>query len=76
MADELRPEGIKVETEVQVPKVPNFLIHEHGKIRVGDVQDTSLRRIGEAWTEALLERAREQREAEAESVPHETPASP
>lgn len=62
------PEKVKVEADVQVPKVPNFLLYPGGgKIRVGDVQDTSLRRIGEAWTEALLQRAREQREANGEA---------
>lgn len=52
---------IRVTTDVQVPKVPNFLLYDGGKIRVGDVSDENLKKLGREWTAALLERAAVQR---------------
>ncbi len=52
---------IHVTASVQVPKVPNFLRYPGGTVRVGDIQDESLRRVADAWKEDLLARAAEQR---------------
>ena len=52
---------ITVRAMIQVPRVPNFIIYEGGQLQVGELSDEDLRRIGVVWTEALLERAREQR---------------
>lgn len=55
-------ETLTVTAEVELPRPPNFMRYQGGTIPVGDLSDEDLRRIGEAWTEALLQRAREQRE--------------
>ena len=53
---------LTVRASVNVPRVPNFLIiDEHHKLSIGDVPDEDLRRIGEVWTEKLIERAVEVR---------------
>lgn len=53
----------KVHADVQVPRVPNFLIFNdgQGKISVADVTDESLRGLAAEWTENLLARAAELR---------------
>ena len=60
-----------IETKLQVPRVPNFIIHETKpgsredgwkdgpKTSIGDLTDEQLREIGEEWTEALIARAAE-----------------
>jgi len=35
---------IVVTANVQVPRVPNYLLYDGGKIRVGDIPDKDLRR--------------------------------
>ena len=50
--------------KVQVPTVPNFLAVHTGNTRhtnsiaVHQLSDADLRRIGQAWTDKLIERAR------------------
>ena len=51
---------ITVRACVNVPRVPNYLrIDDDHKLSIADVPDDELRNIGEAWTEALIERAAE-----------------
>lgn len=53
---------IKVTAEVEVPKVPNFLRMSDGQtLPVSAAREDSLRELGRLWTEALIERAKEQR---------------
>ena len=53
---------ITVQATVNVPRVPHFLIiDEHHKLSIADVPDDELRNIGQAWIEALIERAAELR---------------
>jgi len=61
----LRGERIRVTADIQVPAVPNYLHYGPGSMRVGDVSDDDLRRIGQAWTERLIRRAHQQREEQA-----------
>ena len=59
---------ITVQATVEVPRVPNYLIIDADhKLSIGDVPDDELRRIGEAWTERLIERAAEIRATEGET---------
>lgn len=53
----------KVHADVQVPRVPNFLLFTNGqqKISIADVTDESLRGLAAEWTENLLARAAELR---------------
>ena len=54
--------SITTAVTVQVPRVPTFLIIDSNrKIPIADVVDDELRFIGQAWTEALIERAAELR---------------
>lgn len=55
---------IKVRALIEVPRVPNFIRYDGGGFRVGELTDEDLRRIGVAWTEALIARAEEQRAAD------------
>lgn len=52
---------ITVTADIEVPKVPNFLLYEGGKMAVGDLRDSDLEKLADAWKTALLERAMEQR---------------
>lgn len=54
-----------VHTEIDIPRVPNFLRFADGSgtLSVGDITDESLRGIGLEWTEALLKRAAEVRQS-------------
>jgi hypothetical protein len=54
--------SITVKADVEVPLVPNFLNYNGGTIRIADIAESDLRKIGEAWTEALIEKARKKRE--------------
>ncbi len=58
---------IKVRAKIDVPRVPNFILYNGGKFFVGELDDEDLRRIGVAWTEALIARAQQQRIYAAES---------
>lgn len=53
--------------EVQVPQVPNFLrtvlAPLASSVPIDALTDDELRRVGEAWTEALIARANEMRAA-------------
>lgn len=53
----------KVHADVQVPRVPNFLLFNNGQgnISIADVTDESLRGLAAEWTENLLARAAELR---------------
>jgi len=57
---------LNLTARVKTPRVPNFLLGDGKSTAVGDFTDESLRAIGKLWTEALLERAREQRAIKAE----------
>lgn len=53
----------KVHADVEVPRVPNFLLFTNGqqKISIADITDESLRGLAAEWTENLLARAAELR---------------
>lgn len=52
---------IAVTAEIKVPEPPNFLRMTDGQtLSICHVDDDSLRRIGKAWTERLLEKKRTQ----------------
>ena len=45
--------------EIKIPMTPNFIATENGDhIPVTDFSEAELRSIGEAWTEALIEKRR------------------
>lgn len=51
----------RVTAEIEIPKVPNFLRMTDGQmLPVSAVDEAHLREIGKLWTEALVERAKEQ----------------
>lgn len=53
---------INVTAQVEVPRVPNFLLMSDGqKIPISAVTEEGLEEIGKDWTLALINRAREQR---------------
>lgn len=52
---------VRVYAEVEIPKPPNFLRTPSATLPVSAFPDHELRRIGELWTEQLIERAAEQR---------------
>ncbi len=52
---------IVTKADIEVPRPPNFFIMSVGVLPVSAVSDDDLREIGAAWTEALIERAAEQR---------------
>jgi hypothetical protein len=45
------------ETEIRLPMTPNFI----NGVPIASFTDLELRRIGEAWTDHLIERARDKR---------------
>jgi hypothetical protein len=49
---------IEIKLDVEVPKVPNFLITPAGTVPIYAVTEDALRQLGAAWTEALVERAK------------------
>lgn len=63
-----------VKIDLVTPKVPNFIfLHgtpktrqegfkESPKVSLGELDDETLRQIGDEWTQALLKRAQEQRD--------------
>lgn len=54
---------ITVTAQVEIPRVPNFLRMTDGKsLPVYAASEKSLREIGALWTEALVQRAKEQGE--------------
>lgn len=57
---------IRVVAEVQIPTVPNFLIYDGGKLSVADVPKEDLKKIGEVWTESLIENAETIRQRRAQ----------
>ncbi len=55
---------VRVQAEVKLPLLPNFLrlsTNADGMIDVADVEDAALRALGAAWTEALLAHAAKRR---------------
>lgn len=50
---------LTVQAAVKIPKVPNFLLYDGGKLPLDAVSEDELRKVGEAWTERLLDRRRE-----------------
>lgn len=51
----------KVKAEIEIPKPPSFLRMTDGHtLPVSAVDEASLREIGKLWTDALVERAKEQ----------------
>lgn len=53
------PINVTAIIEVEMPSLPNFLkTNERGSIDVADVDETTLRKIGRAWTAALVVHAR------------------
>lgn len=55
---------IAVTMTLIVPRVPNFVFTSAGKISVGELSDEDLARVGERWTEALIDNAKRQRKEE------------
>lgn len=55
-------EIITVKAIVKVPRVPNFLLLEDDtqKLPLSAFDEDALRQVGEAWTNALIARAKEQ----------------
>jgi hypothetical protein len=52
---------IKVQAQIEIPRVPNFLKMQGGQtIPVSAITEEGLREIGQRWTEALIARANEQ----------------
>lgn len=55
---------ISVQVKFRLPTLPNFIVlagNEHLSIPIHHASDAELRAIGEAWTEALIERAKRKR---------------
>lgn len=51
---------VTVTADVRIPRVPNFLLYDDDqKLPLDAVSEEDLRRIGAAWTEALVERSRQ-----------------
>ena len=58
---------IRVTAEVEIPRPPNYLHQENGhKIPLSAITESGLLEIGKLWTEALIERAKEQQNSNAE----------
>lgn len=57
------PQTIKVQADVQIPPVPNFLrfSNNEGTIDVADVADEGLRALAAEWTKVFLANARARR---------------
>lgn len=49
--------------ECKIPQVPNFIIRpsDNFPIPIAELSDTQLRKIGEAWTASLIEKAQKRR---------------
>ena len=63
----MKTKKIQARAEIEVPRVPNFLLMTDGqKLPLCAVPDEDLRRIGELWTISLLERSKEQKKVQAE----------
>ncbi len=57
----MKDKPFKIEKEIKLPSVPNFFICSDGfSVPVGQLPEKELRRIGKAWTDALITRAHEQ----------------
>lgn len=53
----------RVSTVVQLPIVPSYLRIDHdNSVTIGSLDDRELKELGELWTEALIEKAKKQRE--------------
>lgn len=53
---------LTVPMELEVPRIPNFLRFKgvtSKTISIADLDDEQLARVGELWTDALIERAEE-----------------
>jgi hypothetical protein len=57
---------LKLTAEIVVPQVPNYLRYgsHEAPIDVAHLSDADLRHIGEAWTQALIDRANHRRSLE------------
>jgi len=53
---------VTVSTQVEIPRIPNFLRTAAGMLPLTAFSDEGLREIGEQWIENLLERRKEQAE--------------
>jgi len=66
---------VTVTARVEIPRLPNFLRMTDGQtLPIEAIDDESLRYIGQAWSGALLELARERRKRPAMSA--SPPAEP
>lgn len=62
-----RTTTITLAEEINLPRPPNFLTTTDGRtVPVAAFTEEALRQLGAAWTEALVERAREQRATPAD----------
>lgn len=61
---------LSVKLSVIVPRVPNFLMTSDGKVPLSALTEEGLRELGEAWTDALIVRAAEQREEKHDGDKH------
>ena len=53
---------ITVKAVIEIPRVPNFILYETkelGKVSIADLDEETLRKIGEQWTEKLVNRSEE-----------------
>jgi len=57
---------IEVKLTCEVPMAPNFLRTPAGTVPLCAVTEDALRTLGAMWTEALIERARKQRQEKRE----------
>ncbi len=59
-----RPIEFKKTIRIKVPGVPNFIMAEGDveKLSIADFTEDELQSIGDAWTQKLIERAKEIRE--------------
>jgi hypothetical protein len=55
---------VNIKIKCEVPAVPKFLVTENGQVPIHAVTEEALRELGAAWTEMLLMKARQGREAE------------
>ena len=61
---ESRVNDLVIETKMRLPRPPNYLRTERDTpIPVENMSDEFLRKVGERWTEQLLEHARSRRAA-------------
>ena len=52
---------MKIEVEVKIPMVPNYITAGTQQLDVKDFSDEQLREIGKLWTERLVEHAAKRR---------------